>query len=114
MDITGKIHEIFPIQTIKSSFTKREFILLDDTNDQFPQYIKFELIQDKCSIIDDYKPGDTIKVYFNLKGREWINPKGEKVYFNSLGAWKIESAGSGSQPEMTPPDFMPGDDDMPF
>lgn len=114
MDITGRIHEIFPVQTVKNNFTKREFILLDDTNDQYPQYIKFELIQDKCSIIDAFKTGDQVKVYFNLKGREWINPKGEKVYFTTLGAWKIESANGGAQAEMPAPDFMPGDDDMPF
>ena len=114
MDTTGKIHEIFPVQTIKSSFTKREFILLDDTNEQFPQYIKFELVQDKCSLMDDYKPGDAIKVYFNLRGREWINPKGEKVYFNSLSAWKIEPANTGAQRDSAPPDFSPADDDMPF
>lgn len=115
MDLTGKIYEIFEPYT-KGNFTKREFVILDDSNDKFPQHIKFELVQDKINLIDDFTKGDVVKVHFTIKGREWTNPKGEKVYFLSLGAWKIESAGNGNSSGDAPvEDFPPvGDDDMPF
>jgi hypothetical protein len=115
MDLTGKLYDIFEPYT-KGSFTKREFVILDESNDKFPQHIKFELVQDKISLIDSFNKGDVIKVYFNVKGREWTNPKGEKVYFLSLGAWKIEQAGSSSSGGNSGADDFPppGDDDMPF
>ena len=121
MDITGKIHKVFPVQEYKNNFTKREFVLVDDSSDQFPQYITFQLIKDKCSLIDKYSVGDVIKVYFNLNGREWTNPEGKVVYFNSLVAWKIEGEGSGNSGSSSskasgsePPDELVAGDDMPF
>jgi single-strand DNA-binding protein len=37
---------------------------------------------------------------FNLRGREWVNPQGEKKYFTSLEAWKIDKvAGAANSPE---------------
>jgi hypothetical protein len=90
MNITGTIHEIFPIQEIKG-FTKREFILLDVSNLEYPQYIKFELYKDKADILDKLKVGDTVEVEFNIKGRSWTNPEGKVIYFNTLQAWKVKA-----------------------
>lgn len=119
MDITGKIHKVLPVQEFKNNFTKREFVIVDDSSDQFPQYITFQLLKDKCTLIDKYGEGDTVKVYFNLNGREWTNPEGKVVYFNSLVAWKLEGEGSGSSASSAgsssaPPDDLVAGDDMPF
>ena len=121
MDITGKIHKVFPVQEFKNNFTKREFVIVDDSSDQFPQYITFQLLKDKCTLIDKFTDGDTVKVYFNLNGREWTNPEGKVVYFNSLVAWKLEGEGSGSGSSSAsrasgsePPDELVAGDDMPF
>jgi len=63
-------------------------------------------------------------VSFNLKGRKWTDPKGEVKYFNSLQAWKVDSASGASAagPEGAPPPAEePGwvadnaeEDDLPF
>lgn len=90
MDITGEIHALFPLQELKNGFTKREFVVLIDSGEQYPQYITFQLIKDRCELLDKYKEGDKIKVYFNLTGREWVSPEGSIKYFNSLVVWKIE------------------------
>lgn len=95
MDITGILKIKSDVQQIKETFKKREFILTDNSS-QYPQHIQFELTQDKCSILDNFQPGQEIKVYFNLRGREWTDKEGRVRYFNSLNAWKIENAGSGS------------------
>ena len=116
MDFTGKVHKIFPIQEFKNNFTKREFVIADETG-QFPQYITFQLLKDRCSLIEKFNEGDMVKVAFNLNGREWVNPEGKSVYFNSLVAWKIDPAegGSSRQDENEPPDeFTANSDDMPF
>jgi hypothetical protein len=116
MDFTGKVHKIFPIQEFKNNFTKREFVIADETG-QFPQYITFQLLKDRCSLIEKFNEGDIVKVAFNLNGREWVNPEGKSVYFNSLVAWKIDPAegGSSRQDANEPPDeFTANSDDMPF
>ena len=119
MDFTGKIHKVFPIQEFKSNFTKREFVLADETG-QFPQYITFQLLKDRCSLIEKFAEGDIVKVAFNLNGREWTNPEGKQVYFNSLVAWKIEPAGeegsarSAGSPNEPPDEFAADSEDMPF
>ncbi|MCZ2357014.1 MAG: DUF3127 domain-containing protein [Bacteroidia bacterium] len=101
MNIVGKIHAIFGEQQVSTSFKKREFVLICADNPMYPQFIKLEFTQEKCAHLDKFKVGDTVDVSFNLKGREWKNPKGELVYFNTLDAWRIVSASS-SNAEASP------------
>lgn len=82
-------------QMVSEKFSKREFVVTTDANTQYPQYISFQLTQDKCGLLDQYNVGDEIKVSFNLRGREWNGPQGVR-YFNSLEAWRLERA-SGQQ-----------------
>jgi len=80
----GKIKVIDFTKTFDSGFTKREFVVT--TDEKFPQDIKFELIKDKCDLIDEYSEGNWIKVNFNMKGNEY----NDKYYVN-LQAWKLEA-----------------------
>ena len=89
MEITGKLVEIFATVQINDSFKKREFVVEYSDNSQYPEFIKFELFQDKSDIIDGYKVGEEVEVSFNLKGRKWNDPKGGVKYFNTLQAWRI-------------------------
>lgn len=120
MNIKGKIYQIFNTQKVSETFKKREFVVEYKENPQYPEYLKFELIQDKCELLDSLKEGQDVDVYFNLKGREWVNPKGEKIYFNSLQAWRIEVIdGNGDQQPYTPPaedelSSFSDDDILPF
>lgn len=125
MNIKGKILEINDTQQVSQSFKKREFILEYAENPQYPEFVKFELIQDKCSLLDAYNVNDEVDVAFNLKGRKWTDPQGVVKYFNSLQAWKIDrvSAAQGAAPaaddngmdQMEEPGWISeGDDDLPF
>lgn len=88
--LTGTILEIFDTQVIgDKGFKKREFILEYIDNPEYPEYIKFEVIKDNCEDLDKFHNGSKVEVSFNLKGRSWTNPKGEKVYFNSIHAWRV-------------------------
>ncbi len=95
MDITGTLKVKNAEQKVSEKFKKREFVIVDNSS-QYPQYLQFQLTQDRCSLLDSYNIGDELKVYFNLRGREWTNPQGEVKYFNSLEAWKIEGKPSSS------------------
>lgn len=120
MNIKGKIHQIFNTQKVNETFKKREFVVEYRENPQYAEFLKFELIQDKCELLDNLKIGQEVDVYFNLRGREWTNPKGEKVYFNSLQAWRIENVeGNGNQQAYAPPSddsltSFSDDDVLPF
>ena len=86
---TAPIHKIMDTVQVSGSFRKREFILEMTDNPQYPQYVSFQLVQDKVDLIDVAKKGDLVEVSFNLRGREWISPSGEVKYFNTLDAWRI-------------------------
>ncbi len=89
MDITGKLKAKFDEVQVSEKFRKRDFVLMDDSS-QYTQYIQFQLTQDKCGLIDNCAIGSEIKVHFNINGKEWLNPKNETKYFNTLTAWRIE------------------------
>ena len=82
------IEEIRETVQVTDSFCKREVIFRDDAT-QYPQFISMQLVQDKCDLIQPFKVGEELEVDFNVNGRLWINPQGEKKYFNSLDIWRI-------------------------
>jgi hypothetical protein len=87
--LTGKLKKIDPIVKVSEKFSKREFVITDESS-QYPQDILFQSVQDKCSLLDTFNVGDTVQVSFNLRGREWTSPQNEVKYFNTLEAWRIE------------------------
>ena len=104
-EVEGKLIEKFDTVAVNDKFQKREFVLETEENaggSVYTQNIKFQLIQAKCSEIDNSTVGSVIKVHFNLQGRKW-EKDGKVSYFNSLNAWRIE-ASSGIE---TPPQSQP-------
>jgi ribosomal protein L3 len=93
-DVTGRLHEIFDEQQVSEKFRKREFVL-EVQEGQYPEHIKFQMVQDKTALIDPFKMGDEVKVTFNLRGRGF-NKNGQMIYFTNLEAWKIEPASGGA------------------
>ena len=96
-EMVGKLHKKFDTESKSSSFQAREFVV-ETTDSTYTQYIKFQLTQDRCSIIDPVNEGDQLKVYFDLRGREW-----NEKYFTNLNAWKIEGSQAAQAP--APTDF---------
>jgi hypothetical protein len=93
-NLKGTLKTVKDARKVSDKFTIREFVVTDDSG-QYPQVIQFQATQDKCSIMDDFKEGDSVNVYFNLRGREWTSPKdGEVKVFNTLEAWKVEGDGA--------------------
>ena len=116
MQITGKLTEIFEAKQLTEKFRKREFVVEYAENTQYPEYIKFELKQDKCDLIDGFKKNDFIEVHFNLTGKPWTNKEGVTSYFTNLVAWKINKADNASQQssDEEPHIESSSDDDLPF
>ena len=124
MEILGKVKVINPEQQISASFKKRELVVT--TDEQYPQSIMVEFVQDKVDLLNNISVGENVKVSINLGGREWVNPQGETKYFNSIKGWRIEKiqadAPQGNVPPMPAADaFEPASnfneeehDDLPF
>jgi len=89
MEIEGRIILIRDTQQVSDRFRKREFVIEDSAEPEHPQVIQFELAQDRCDLIDGYSVGQTVNVHFNIRGRKWSAPAGDK-YFVSLNAWRLQ------------------------
>lgn len=87
MEFTGHIKNVSQTFQVTPTFRNRKIVVA--TSDQYPQFIEFEFHQDKCDLLDDFIEGEEVVIKFNLRGREWVNPQGEKRYFNSLVGWAI-------------------------
>lgn len=125
MELQGKIKLIDQTKEYGANgFRKREMVLI--TEEQYPQSILIEFIQDKTEILNNFQVGQNVKVHINVRGREWVNPEGATKYFNSIQGWRVESmtpaATSPDMPPMPPMDaFEPANDfnedehdDLPF
>ena len=116
MEVTGKIKKIDETKTFGASgFRKREMVVT--TNEQYPQMLMIEFVQDKCDLLNSYQVGQDVKVSINLRGREWINPEGEAKYFNSIQGWRIEKSEEAPKTDLPPMDNLANDsepDDLPF
>ncbi|TXE09596.1 DUF3127 domain-containing protein [Seonamhaeicola algicola] len=126
MEVQGRIKVIGETQTFGANgFRKREIVVT--TEEQYPQHIMVEFVQDKTDLLSNYQVGQQVKININLRGREWVNPQGETKYFNSIQGWRIEAvqqqaAGDSNLPPVPPTDaFEPAGnlneedhDDLPF
>ena len=88
MEVLGKVKVVGAEQQISPTFKKRELVVT--TDEQYPQSIMIEFVQDKSDLLNSVTVGDAVKVSINLGGREWVNPQGETKYFNSIKGWRIE------------------------
>ncbi len=124
MEVQGKIKVVDETKTYGSNgFRKRELVIT--TEEQYPQHISIEFVQDKTELLNNFQVGQNVKVSINLRGRDWVNPQGETKYFNSIQGWRIENmeqAVSGDMPPLPAEDtFEPATDfkeedhdDLPF
>ncbi|HNP54916.1 MAG TPA: DUF3127 domain-containing protein [Ferruginibacter sp.] len=91
-ELTGKLVAKYDIVQRTESFKTREFVVekSDDINGRtIVNYVKFQCVQDRTSIVDRVNTGDDIKVYFNIKGTKW-EKNGNTNYITNLDAWRIE------------------------
>ena len=90
-EIVGTLHKKFETENKTATFQAREFVI-EISNGNYPQVIKFQLTQDRCALLDPFEEGKEIKVYFDLRGREW-----QGKYFTNLNAWRLETPEAGQQ-----------------
>ncbi|TDD78521.1 DUF3127 domain-containing protein [Flavobacterium caseinilyticum] len=102
MEVTGKIKMLGDAKNVGSgSFLKRELVVT--TEEQYPQHILVEFVQDKCDLLNSFKVGEAVKVSINLRGREWVDPQGVTKYFNAIQGWRVDRVAAEATSAQMPP-----------
>ena len=124
MEVSGKIKVLGDVKIFgDNGFRKREVVIT--TQEQYPQHLLIEFVQDRCELLDSFNIGENVKISINLRGREWENPQGDIKYFNSIHGWRIEKEDFIGNDTIPSPDEAPGfevksdddkevEDDLPF
>ena len=64
MEVTGKIKKIDETKTFgNNGFRKREVVIT--TDEQYPQMLMIEFVQDKCDLLNSFNVGEEIKISIN-------------------------------------------------
>ena len=102
MEVVGRVRMVDTTKEVGTSgFKKRDIVVT--TDEQYPQHILVQFVQDKCDLLNNFQAGDNVKIDINLRGREWTNAQGETVYFNTIQGWRIGKVQSENAPTQTPP-----------
>jgi hypothetical protein len=91
-ELIGKLIAKYDTVNRTESFRTREFVVEKSeeiNNRTIVNYVKFQCVQDKTSMVDSVNIGDNVKVLFNIKGSKW-EKEGKTNYITNLDAWKIE------------------------
>lgn len=123
--ITGRIAEVYPVNRVNERFRKREFVIEHkegSSGQAYIDFIKFQLTQDKCDLIDESWLRQDVTITFNIKGNRW-EKNGLVNYITNLNALTVTRgiavAENGQQAIRSPkledsPSPSPELDDLPF
>ena len=85
MEIQGNVHKVLPSvhgSSANGTWKKQELVIV--TMEQYPKKIAFEFWGDNCRDLDELKPGNIVKVQFNVESREH-----EGRWYTTCKAWKM-------------------------
>lgn len=82
--IKGTIEQIGDVQSVGASGFKKRETLIKETEGQFPQTFKVELLKDNTELLSAFRVGDTVSLECNLRGSEYNG----RHYLN-LNAWRV-------------------------
>lgn len=85
-EVIGNVIHIGNTEIVGSAGTFKKRLLVVKTDEQYPQEIPIDFVQDKCDLLDNLAIGNPVKVSINIKGNHY-NGK----WYCSLNAWKIET-----------------------
>lgn len=89
MQVVAKIKRILDTNVVSENFKMRDIHV--QTEEQFSQTLSIQFVQDRTSLLDNFKPGDKVKIEVNLRGKE-VTKDDKTIVFNTIQGWKIERA----------------------
>jgi hypothetical protein len=106
-EVIGKVHQLGSTETVGSAGTFKKRTIVIATSEQYVQYIPIDFVQDKCTILDNYKVGQEVKIGINIRGNEY---KGK--FYVSLNGWNINKITDAPKAEVQPQ--KEDDNNLPF
>ena len=101
LELEGRIVRKLGVQSgtsARGSWSKQEFVF-EYQEGNFPTQVCMNVWgEDKVRELDKYQVGDKVKISFNLSSREYNGR-----WYTDVRAWRIEPAGSVSQPGYAQP-----------
>lgn len=94
----GRVELVSNTEVVTDKFRKRDFVIATHAEtDSYPNYVKFQLVQDRTDLVDNIRQGELVEVSFDLRGREHNGN-----YYTNIQAWRVEKLEQGAnnqQPE---------------
>jgi len=84
MEITGTIKVLGNLEKVSDKLTKKQVVVT--TNEQYPQDLAIEFLNDKIDTLKNFKVGNKVIIGINLRGREY-NGK----YYNNIVGWRVSA-----------------------
>lgn len=84
MEITGTIKVLGNLEKVSDKLTKKQVVVT--TDEQYPQDLAIEFLNDKIDTLKNFKVGNKVIIGINLRGREY-NGK----YYNNIVGWRVSA-----------------------
>jgi hypothetical protein len=94
--LKGRVLHIGQTESVGANNFQKRLIAIE-TNEQYPQQIGVEFVQDKCAKLDGVAVGDTVEIKVNLRGREY-----QGKYYTSLQGWYLRKEEASAQATTAP------------
>lgn len=116
MEVKGQVYKVGETQQVTEKFKKREVILVTEPSSQYPQHIKVQFSQDKCSLADTLQAGQDVTFQCNLRGKLYTDKNGAENCITNLEVWKVEGGAVASSAPVASAVAQPAGDvsDLPF
>ena len=112
--LEGIVRHVGQTQEVSDKFKKRELVVVDESDSNYPQILPFEFTQDKTSLLDNIMEGQTVEVSFSLRGREWTNANGDTKVFSSMNGFRVDVLSGGTKKSATKKVVEEEDESLPF
>ena len=131
--LRGQLISVEPIKQISENFRTRNFSVKQthfnpDTGEKYENYVRFQLLNKHCDLVDGLTRDTVIEVSYNLRGNLVQKEDGTTAVYTNINAWKIElvetTQGQQSQPftpaynapapQQEPQSNYPNESDLPF
>jgi single-strand DNA-binding protein len=92
-EVTGTLIAKFDTQVISERFKKREFVIETRDNSNYTNFVKMQLTNNKCDLVEAFTIGDDLKISFDLRGNKY-EKNGVTNYITNVDAWRIQKVGA--------------------
>ena len=90
--MTGTVLQVGPIQLMgQNKFRKREVVLCDNPDAEYPHKLLWEFTQDKISLVNESQVGAKITIEGYPESRAWTDKSGNTRWFTSLRATAVNA-----------------------